>query len=385
MTGERAVPEQRIEGIFPVQGREGVFPAQGSEGVRRRRRKAEVERVTVAIINHNGSNVLPATLAALGAVRKLALDILLLDDASVDGGVEWVERHHPEVKVVRFPPPAGRPSRLRNWALRNAETRYVLLLDNDISLEPDCLSHLVQALSGGRDVLACSPALVCSEKPDTLYLRGNQIHYLGIATDAFRGQRRQSEDDSAPPVPTIAGGNVLVDRVSALRLGLFDEEYDFGWGEDSELFARGVYQGLDTLLVPAAVARHVERPKGISRAEAQLYNRHRFILTHYSPAALVLLGPALLVFEACLLSVSVAKGAGGSWARATRRVFADRRGILSRRARLQGRRRHRDSELLVGESFVPTGAMAGSRVIGAAAWLANGFFGAYWSLVRRWL
>jgi GT2 family glycosyltransferase len=389
---EREMQELEATKIAQLPGRPASVPRSDARRERkkageeaRNREQATREPVTVAVINFNGMKVLPDTLAALRRLVRQPDHIYVLDDNSTDGSADWAERNHPEVEVVRLAGPGGRPSRLRNWALRHATSPYVLLLDNDLTLEPDCLSRLVETMRGRPDVLACFPSLVCSHDPDLLYRRGNEIHYLGIATDTSRGERRRREQESEAPFPSIPGGNGLVNREAAARLGYFDEAYRFGWGEDSELFARGLCEGHRTLLVPNAIAHHVERPRGMSRGEAQLYNRYRFLLIHYSRRSLFLLGPALLLFETALLAGMMAKGLGPAYTRALRQALRDRKEMMARRRVLQGRRSRPDSAVLVGGDFVPAGALAESRLVGLAATGANAIFGAYWTVVRRWI
>lgn len=357
----------------------------GTRGGERRRKESERDVVTAAIINHDGMAVLPGTLSSLRAVEETPLTLFLLDDASRDGSPDWVETHYPEIEVVRLPAPGGRPSRLRNRALRSATSRYVLLIDNDVALEPGCVRHLMVAMRSGSRVLAATPTLVYASNPNTIYRQGNDIHYLCIATDATLDQPRQLDDEVGSPFPTLPGGNALVDREAAVLLGLFDEAYDFGWGEDSELYARGAFEGWTSVLAPAAVARHVERPEGVVRGEAQLYNRYRFILTHYSRRALALLAPPLLIFEVMLVAMCLARGMLPEYGRALWRTVRNGSEIMERRRTLQGRPRQRASDVLVGKDFFPAGQRASSRIVRAASRAANAFFAGYWSLVRRWL
>src|SRR5665647_2674909 len=62
---------------------------------------ASSSRVTVVIPNWNGRRHLPDCLDSLAVQNFRDFEILLVDNASSDDGLNWVEDHHPEVTVVR--------------------------------------------------------------------------------------------------------------------------------------------------------------------------------------------------------------------------------------------------------------------------------------------
>ena len=65
--------------------------------------------ITVLIVNYNGRRHLPACLAALAAqtLPRHRFEVVVVDNASRDGSVEWLHREHPWVRVVARPDNAG--------------------------------------------------------------------------------------------------------------------------------------------------------------------------------------------------------------------------------------------------------------------------------------
>lgn len=338
--------------------------------------------VTAAVINFNGREVLPATLAALQRVQDLPLEIMVVDDGSTDGSVDWVRETFPAVRLIALAENRKKPSRARNVALREARTRYVLLLDNDVVVEPTCVAALMRKMVEQPGLLCCTPRLLYSNDPGTIYYDGSDLHFLCVSTNSARGQS-VGDRASRVPVPTIPGGNGLVDRTLALELGLFDETYDFGWGEDAELFVRGRIAGHDSLHVPDAVAMHLERQRGVERGEAQLCNRYRMLLTVYQRRTLLLLLPPLLVFELLLAGLSVAKGLGPAHVRSLLRILRGRSELRRRRAGIQSMRRRPDGALLQAGDLRPTGALDTSRLVGFGTRLLEWSLSPYWKLVVR--
>ncbi|MFA9477352.1 glycosyltransferase family 2 protein [Phycisphaerales bacterium AB-hyl4] len=344
----------------------------------------EGEALTIAVINHNGSDVLKRTLDALQKVTYRPLELLLVDDASTDGSDLWARQAYPSLRVVRMASNAGRPSIVRNRALREARSRYVLLLDHDVCLRPDAPTNLMKAMRLRPGVAATAPRLVYANDPNRLYGDGTNLHYLCISGFNARGQSIEQRPIRTP-FPSLAGGNVLFDREVALWLGGYDEDYHFGWGEDAELCLRCRIAGFDVLHVPEAVGSHVERPRGLNRAEAQFYNRYRMMFTIYETRTLLLLAPALIVFEFCLLVLSMSKGTAMMYLRAIRGAIRDAGPITWQRAQVQATRMVGDLDLLEASPLISTGALAESRRVAFASSMLQGMFNRYWQMISRQL
>lgn len=360
----------------PGAGRAGDGPAAGGGRLRR--------PLSVAVINYNGRDVLPATLAALERMGDDRMDVVVVDDGSDDGSPGWVEEHHPSVRVVRMGRNTGRPNCVRNVGLEAARHRLVFLTDNDVEVDPGCLATLLEVMLEEPDVLCCTPRLVYRSDPERLYHDGGALHYLCVSAAVPRG-RRVADHPAVPPTPTVGGGIMLVDRRLAREIGGFDEGYLFGWGEDGDFHVRGRQAGLRVLQVSDAVARHAERSKGTDRALAQVYNRYRLLLTAYSARSLLLLAPALAAFEVALTAAAAAGGFLGDRFRGLARAIGSLGEIRARRREVQARRRVPDGRILVAGPLMTPGGIEGSRLAALGREALRSAADLYWRLVRRWL
>ena len=106
------------------------------------------EDVDVAIVSHNGRPLLPRVLDCLTAAGAPDDRIALYDVGSTDGTLEWLAAARPAIVVRRLERNVG-PDPGRNWALREARRPYLLLLDADALVEPDCPTRLRAAISRG--------------------------------------------------------------------------------------------------------------------------------------------------------------------------------------------------------------------------------------------
>jgi GT2 family glycosyltransferase len=100
--------------------------------------------VTVVVLNYNGAHLFRPCLDALAKQDLPAgeMAVWVVDNASVDGSVEILEREYPWVRVIRNAHNDGFAGG-NNVALREVTTALVALLNNDARPEPDWLRTLV--------------------------------------------------------------------------------------------------------------------------------------------------------------------------------------------------------------------------------------------------
>ena len=97
---------------------------------------------SICIANYNGTALLEECLASIHAQRGgTSVEIIIHDDASTDGSVEWIRAHHPEVELLASRENVGFAI-ANNRMVACARGEFVLLLNNDAALFPDALESL---------------------------------------------------------------------------------------------------------------------------------------------------------------------------------------------------------------------------------------------------
>src|SRR5579885_1516153 len=102
-------------------------------------------RLTITIATYNGRALLETALPSLARQEFRDFNVAVIDDASSDDTVAWLQEHWPEAQVVRHERNRGVTAAL-NTCLSVARTPLVGLFNNDIELDPRCLQELVAAL-----------------------------------------------------------------------------------------------------------------------------------------------------------------------------------------------------------------------------------------------
>lgn len=262
----------------------------------------KVRKVTVAVLSWNGRHHLETCLPALEAQLDPGVEseVLLLDNGSHDGTVEWVRRHHPEVRLISSPVNLGFCAG-NNRVVREAAGDAIALLNNDTRPRPGWLAALVDALSAAPDdVAAVSGQIVDWEGERLDFARG----ILTFDGHAFQQDyRRPLSDVRMPPAGSellfACGGNMIVRRSAFLAAGGFDEDY-FAYLEDVDLGWRLWLAGARILFAPEAVVHHRSMATSALLGNANrgfLFERNAFLTSYknYGEELLRQLLPAILL------------------------------------------------------------------------------------------
>jgi N-acetylglucosaminyl-diphospho-decaprenol L-rhamnosyltransferase len=86
--------------------------------------------LSVLIVNFNGKDFLGSCIDSILKNVTVPYEIILVDNASHDGSVGYLEQNYPAVRVVASPVNSGFTGG-NNLAAKNARGRYLLLLNND--------------------------------------------------------------------------------------------------------------------------------------------------------------------------------------------------------------------------------------------------------------
>lgn len=347
----------------------------------------KVEPVTVVVINFNGAEILGETLSSIKRLNYPDLNIILVDDGSTDRSLEIVERDFPDVRIINMEVNAGRPNKLRNIGIINATNSLVFLTDNDVVFDTECLRQLVKTLESSPDIAICTPRLMYYDQPDKINIAPSTLHYIGTSISPKRDSLIKDVEMDGPQ-STVGGGIMLIDKKKAVRIGLFDEDFSMGWGEDGEMYLRMRLAGFRTIYVPYAIGYHRPKewdPKRYHRALGQVGNRWFILLTQYSAGTLILIIPALIAYEVFLLLFLTAKGIPHLYFKGNIDVIRNLGRILKKRRAIQAMRKVPDKELLTSGDIYISPALIQNPVLRIGIKILNWFFNSYWKFIKRWV
>ena len=217
--------------------------------------------VGVAIAVHDSRETLRACLDRVFASDHARLRVAVCDDGSSDGTAELLTRDYPQVHVVRGDGNlwwTGGTNRAIELCLRDPECAHVLLLNPDVSIEPDTISTLVAAQHDVPGTVAAA-LVVDARDPDRVVWAGSRWGRLGPAVPVWTSRyihRRGAPLDQVPRTPYVTseahGRAVLVPREVFRDHGLFDERCLPHYGADTDFSLRLDRAGVTLRIVPAA-------------------------------------------------------------------------------------------------------------------------------------
>jgi GT2 family glycosyltransferase len=344
-----------------------------------------IEPVTVAVINFNGEDIIVETLSSIKRLNYPDLRVILIDDGSTDRSVELVRRGYPDVRIFEMGRNTKRLNMLRNIGIREATTDLVFVTDNDVVFQPDCLKTLVEVMKSSGDIGLCTPRLMYQDEPEKIYTDASRLHYIGTSISRFRGTSVDMKN--ALPESTAGGGIFLIDRGKAIETGLFDEDYTLGWGDDGEFYYRMKIAGYKTLYIPEAICFHKAKEWSSLRhyrAYGQVRNRWHLLLIAYQLRTLIMIIPALIVYEIFLFLFMTMKGIPLLYFKGNIDVIKNLGSIMKKRKTIQATRKVPDREILTSGDMYISPALIQSPILKIGMRLLNGFFNVYWKIVKRW-
>jgi GT2 family glycosyltransferase len=208
--------------------------------------------VAAVIGNFQGEKLLPDCLASLRLQTQQPSEVIVVDGSSTDASVAVADREGARV--------VSAPNRglgfLYNRGVEATAAPYVLLLNNDVALEPDCLRSLAAALDA-RPTAFAADAHQLDWSGDRTIHAGTTLAPGRLVGEYLPGLHLESTVSADDTVSTVCanGAAMLVRRDRHLELGGFDESFFMEW-EDLDLCWRAWARGWRTVYVPAAVVRH---------------------------------------------------------------------------------------------------------------------------------
>jgi GT2 family glycosyltransferase len=212
-----------------------------------------VAKITVLIPHYNNPEILRPCLESLQHLSPETPlhEVVVVDDGSTDGSVEWVKREHPWVRVVACVENGGFVHAIQAGILES-EGEVLVFLNNDTWVEPDWLKRLVEPLLEGSVQGAVGSILMDWEGKRALF-RGVSTNHLAYGFE----EQGELPDPSGPRIPVLCpcGGAMAIPRSLYLEAGGFDETYGMIY-EDLDLGWRLNLLGYDCMLVPGSRVGH---------------------------------------------------------------------------------------------------------------------------------
>jgi hypothetical protein len=223
--------------------------------------------ISVVIVAWNAKHYLELCLDSLAKVPpRRSMEVLVVDNASADDTIEMIEAKFPWVKLIKSPENLGF-SKGNNVAIRQAQGRYIALVNPDVIVFPGCLDALADFLDQNPKVGNVGPRVLnpdmslqssCRRFP-TLW---NNFCSASGLSPKFKNSRFFAGEhmfyfphDQTLAVDVIVGCFSFIRREAFDSVGLLDEDL-FMYGDDVDWCRRARNAGWGVVFYPGAQAIH---------------------------------------------------------------------------------------------------------------------------------
>ena len=207
---------------------------------------------TVIIPNYNGLRFMEECMASLKAQTYRNFKILVVDNGSTDGSVDWLKEK--QIETIFLKENTGFSGAV-NVGIRAADTPYVILLNNDTRADEYFVAELVRALEQSPGIFSVSSKMIQMYAPQLMDDAGDMYSVLGWAYQRGVGQDIRRYRKSRRVFSACAGAAIYRREVFE-EIGYFDEMH-FAYLEDIDVGYRARIAGYDNIYCPAAVVWHV--------------------------------------------------------------------------------------------------------------------------------
>ena len=279
------------------------------------------------IPNYNGIKFLKNCLDSV-TKSDVEASVIVVDNGSEDGSRQIAEEYGNNVKVISFPENRGFPAAV-NAGILAADTPYVFLLNNDVTVEPDCIRQLELAMESDDRLFSVGAKMLSMYEPD-------KVDSMGDLYSAFGWGYAIGKDKPAvryqKPLTVFSNcaGAALYRKQYLEKTGLFDELH-FAYLEDVDLGYRARICGFVNRVEPRAVIFHAGSGSSGSRYNGfkiplSAQNNVYLIYKNMPLVQLVINLPFLAAGFAIKQLFFVRKGFGKEYAQGIRRGLALCRG-----------------------------------------------------------
>jgi GT2 family glycosyltransferase len=269
-------------------------------------KKSQLDPVTDPLVsavlgNFNGRRFLKDCFDSLENQSYPNLETIFVDDESTDGSSEFVSRNFPNVKVIQNTRSEKGFAACCDAGAHIARAEYLLFLNVDIELDPNCVRHLVKRMEEDLSIGVCGPKLLSLSDRRRIVSAGGTLDIFGFGMDRGLDELDDGRFSRSEQVSFITGAVALVRRDALTAAGGWDID-TFTYAEDSDLCWRILLKGYKVVYEPASIAFHFHSPSMGRASPRKIFfmdrNRLTSMIKNYSLPTLIGVMPGWFIVAA---------------------------------------------------------------------------------------
>jgi GT2 family glycosyltransferase len=272
-----------------------------------------LKKVSVNILNFNHIRYLKRAIPLILAQTYPEIEITLIDNASGDGSIEYVQKNFPSVRIIRNHQNLGYVGG-HNRGIDETDGEYVLLLNPDIFMLSNFIEEKVKSIQFASDVGMAEGKLLQINFNERGFPVNRIIDSTGLVINRMRknydrghGEKDVGQYDREEFVFGPSGASPLYRRKMLEDVRIENEYFDstfFMYREEVDLAWRAQLLNWKCRYTPNAIAYHVRSYSPRNRKlvpkyfrQLQFRNRYLMMLKMESLRNLLAHLPYLLLYE----------------------------------------------------------------------------------------
>ena len=242
-------------------------------------------KLSVIIVNYKVKHYLEQCLRSVAeASRGIAVEVIVVDNASGDGSVEYLRERFPDVTIIASEENLGF-ARANNLAIRNSHGQYVLLLNPDTIVAEDTFRDFIGFMDSTPDAGGCGAYMLHTDgsfapesrrglpTPFVAFCKMSGLASLFPKSRTFgRYYMRYLNENEVNRIEIMSGAFMFLRRDALDKAGLLDEDF-FMYGEDIDLSYRILKAGYNNYFLPSRILHY--------KGESTVKSSYRYVHTFY--------------------------------------------------------------------------------------------------------
>lgn len=216
------------------------------------------QKVAIIILNWNGKKDTIECLESLKRITYHNYDILLVDNGSTDGSVEFFRERYPGMEIIENEKNLGFAEG-NNVGIRRAIEKgedYVLLLNNDTVVDPEFLGELIKVAESDLRIGIIGPMVYHYYPQNRIQSAGVKIHWNTGKQDLLRSNEIDNGIFSEKTqVDSVSGCALLAKCELFENVGYLKKEY-FAYWEETDWCVRARKAGYKVICVTRSKIWH---------------------------------------------------------------------------------------------------------------------------------
>ncbi len=246
--------------------------------------------VSIIVLNWNGKKYLETCLSSLIRQSCKSREIILVDNGSSDGSIEFVKKRFPGVEILRHAKNLGFAEGV-NSGIRISKGKFIATINNDTEADENWIENLMRIMEEDPGIGCCGSKMMRYHKRNVIDSAGIIIYQNGNAYDRGREEVDTGQFDTQEEIFGACAGAALYRRKMLDEIGLFDGEY-FAYFEDVDLSFRMHLFGWKCIFVPDAIVYHMHSATSRSSSPFKIFYIERNKLWNmwkYFPAQILII------------------------------------------------------------------------------------------------